>query len=466
MSDPYDVIVCGGGTAGAAAAISAARQGAKTLVVERLGALGGTQTQGWVTPMMPNYIGPHKLSRGVNLDIVREQAEIQPPWGDLDHADEWYDPTTLALVLDRLADAAGVTCLFNASLISATPSPPPAPSTPAMHRREEVPERRDTATPQHPNALRAIEIATRGGRQWIEGKAFIDCTGDAELSYYAGAELMGGNEEGVHQPMTLRFNMGNIDIAELSNKHSDILRMNRDGYVEAGYGEAKDGAMGPLVRQAIKDGVLEDDDLGYFQFFTVNGRPRELAFNTPRISGLDPLDPFQLSRAYQIGREKIFRIAAFMRRYIEGCQHAYVSVIAPLMGIRESRRVVGDYILTGDDHASCRKFPDAVARNRYPVDIHLAKGLDYRRFPPGEWHDIPYGSIVVKGFDNLWVAGRCLSADFVAQSAVRIQPVCRALGEAAGSAAALSVRQGVASRGLPYGELSPHLDLAMPAAVG
>lgn len=390
--------------------------------------------------MMPNYIGLHKLSRGVNLDIVRDQAGIQPPWGDLDHADEWYDPTALALVLDRLALKAGVTCLFNAWLIGA-----------------DVSESR---------TVRGIEVATRGGHTWIEGKAFIDCTGDAELCYYAGAEIMGGNEEGVHQPMTLRFTMGNIDIAELREKSGEYLRMNRDDYVECGYGEAKDGAMGSLVQRAVKDNVLDQDDLGYFQFFTINGRPRELAFNAPRISGLDPLDPLQMSRAYQIGREKIFRIAAFMKRYIGGCQDAYVSVIAPLMGIRESRRVVGDYVLTGEDHAACRKFPDVVARNRYPVDIHLAKGLDYRRFPPGEWHDIPYRSIVAKGFDNLWVAGRCLSADFVAQSAVRIQPVCRALGEAAGTAAALCANEGISARDLGYEVLAPHLDLTVPATGG
>jgi hypothetical protein len=132
------------------------------------------------------------------------------------------------------------------------------------------------------------------------------------------------------------------------------------------------------------------------------------------------------------------------------------------MGIRESRRVMGEYLLTEEDHGACRKFDDVIARNRYPVDIHLKRGIDYRRFPPGEWHDIPYGSIVVKGIDNLWVAGRCLSATFVAQSAVRIQPVCRAMGEAAGAAAALCAREGLNARDLPYEALRPHLDLAIP----
>lgn len=430
----FDVVVCGGGTAGASAAISAARLGAKTIVIEQMGSLGGTQSNGWVTPMMPNYVGPHKLSRGINLEIIRAQTSVQPA-GSIAHGDDWYDPAMLALVLDRMAADAGVACLFNASVCGARRSG---------------------------GRLESVKVTARGGPMLIEGRCFVDCTGDAELSMYAGAELMGGNQEGEHQPMTLRFTMGNVDLDALRSESGAYLRLNTQDYIETGYAEAKDSVMGDLVRRAIEEGVLLEDDLGYFQFFSINGRPRELAFNAPRISGLDPLDPFQMSRAYQIGREKIYRIARFMKLFFGGCSDAYVSVIAPLMGIRESRRVVGEYILTEEDHAACRKFETVVARNRYPVDIHLKSGLDYRKFPPGEWHDIPYESIVVKGLDNLWVAGRCLSATFVAQSAVRIQPVCRALGEAAGAAAAICASDGIKARELDYRRLAPHLDLAVP----
>lgn len=431
----FDTIVCGGGTAGAAAGIAAARAGARALIVEQLGALGGTQTQGWVTPQMPNYVGLHKLSRGLNLEILGRQGELQPP-GELDHGDDWYDPIALAVVLDRLAAEAGAECLFNATVVDV---------------------RRNGAR------VEAVEIAARGGRKWLEAETFVDCTGDAELCALAGADLMAGDETGEHQPMTLRFAMGNVDLDALRAGAPEILRLNTPEYVECGYGEAKDGTLAPRVREAIAAGVLEEDDLGYFQFFSVNGRPQELAFNAPRIAGLDPLDPFQMSRAYAIGRAKIFRILGFARRFLPGFENAYVSAVAPLMGIRESRRVVGEYVLTEEDHGMCRKFPNPVARNRYPVDIHLKKGLDYRKYPPGEWHDIPYGSIVVKGVDNLWVAGRCLSATFVAQSAVRIQPVCRALGEAAGISAALCAAQGLHARNLPYEELRPLLDLATPS---
>jgi hypothetical protein len=430
----WDVIVCGGGTAGAAAAIAAGRQGAKTLVVEAFGSLGGTQTNAWVTPMMPNYIGGFKLSRGLSMEITAELAKLEPP-GELDHGDDWYDPAGLALILDQLAGAAGVTCLFNATLIGAT---------------------------VESGRITAVEVATRGGRSLLRGKTFIDSTGDAELSYYAGAELMSGNEEGVHQPMTLRFTMGGIDMEKARRSLLSYLRVNEPDYMELGYHEAKASPMKETVCEAISNGILEEDDLGYFQLFSVNGRPGEFAFNAPRVAGYDPLEPFEVSRAYQVGRAKIYRIAAFMRSSFDGFQNSYVSVVAPLIGIRESRRVVGDYVLSEEDHLACRKFDDAIAHNRYPIDIHLKQGTDYRKFPPGEYHDVPYRSLVVKGFDNLWVAGRCLSATFVAQSAVRIQSVCRSMGEAAGIAASLCAKSGLSARDLDFAELASQLDLTTP----
>lgn len=430
----YDVIVCGGGTAGAAAGIKAARLGAKTLIVEAMSALGGTQTMGWVTPMMPNYIDGEQLSRGLNLEIQDEHGRLSPET-DFENAQVWYNPNALGLALDRIATEAGAECLFYALAVGAS----------VVNGRVDE-----------------IDIAVRGPQPMLKAtaKVFIDATGDATLSRLAGAKIESGDVTGKNQPMTLRFTLGNVDTLQVAQFFGDDARPNDPAFLSVGYAKAEESAIGSLVSKAIDEGVLEADDLGYFQFFTVLGRPRELAFNCPRIVGFDPEDPFEVSRALQIGREKVFRIAEFCKRYLPGFAGSYVSVVAPLVGIRESGRVVGDYILTEDDHQQCRKFPDAVARNRYPIDIHLADGgVELRKLPPNDYHEIPYRCLLPVGVDNLLVAGRCLSATFVAQSSVRIQPVCRALGEAAGTAAALSAQSGISPRDLPYERLREELDL-------
>jgi hypothetical protein len=276
----------------------------------------------------------------------------------------------------------------------------------------------------------------------------------------AGAKIESGDAGGKNQPMTLRFTLGNVDTQAVADFFAEDARPNQPDFLSVGYAKAEESRIAPLVRKAVDDQSLHEDDLGYFQFFTVLGRPRELAFNCPRITGFDPEDPADVSKALAVGREKIFRIAEFCKKHLPGFGASYVSVIAPLIGIRESGRVVGDYILTEDDHQQCRKFPDAVAKNRYPIDIHLADGgVELRKLPPNDYHEIPYRCLLPVGLQNVLVAGRCLSATFVAQSSVRIQPVCRALGEAAGAAAALSVRGGFGLRDLVYGDLRAELEL-------
>jgi hypothetical protein len=430
----YDVIVCGGGTAGAAAGIKAARLGAKTLIVEAMSALGGTQTMGWVTPMMPNYIGGEQISRGLNLEIQGEHGRLSPAT-DFPNAQVWYNPNALGLALDRMASEAGAECLFYAMAVEAQVSS---------------------------GVVSEITVACRGPKPLLRftGDVFIDATGDATLCRLAGAQIESGDATGTNQPMTLRFTLGNVDLAAVAAFFGEDARPNEPDFLSVGYAKAEESRIGDLVRKAVEEGVLAADDLGYFQFFTVLGRPRELAFNCPRLVGFDPEDPFEVSRALAVGREKVFRIAAFCRAYLPGFEASYVSVVAPLMGIRESGRVVGDYVLTEDDHQQCRKFPDAVARNRYPIDIHLADGgVELRKLPTEDYHEIPYRCLLPVGLENVLVAGRCLSATFVAQSSVRIQPVCRALGEAAGAAAALAVRGGRSPRDVEYSILRAELEL-------
>jgi len=432
------VLVCGGGTAGVVAASAAARAGADVLVVDQLGQLGGTQSAAWVTPMMPNKILTENLTHGLNDDILRRAAEYDPPPTDKSGDLLWFNPVTLTLVLDDLLAEAGGRVLYHTWISDAI---------------------------VENGALAGIVIENKSGRQRIQARVTIDCTGDADVAFRAGVPCVSGDpEEGRNQPMSLRFALAGVDQERAAAFLADELGMNcyaRPPLFEIGAGEAKNTPLGPLICSAVAEGVLAEDDLGYLQFFSMLGRPGELAFNCPRLAGLSATDAWDLSRAQTIGRQKIRRIARFFKTFVRGFEHSYIGAVAPMVGIRESRRIVGDYTLTEQDYLLEARFPDAVARNSYPIDIHSTKakgGLIMKHLPPGHYHEIPYRCLLPVGVENLLVAGRCLSATFAAQAAVRIQQNCRALGEAAGLAAALALETNVPPRHINTDELRRRLN--------
>ena len=208
--------------------------------------------------------------------------------------------------------------------------------------------------------------------------------------------------------------------------------------------ETGDWALKQLFSDAIAAGDLTREDMAYWQLFGVPGRRDTVTLNNPEFFDLpDATDPAQLTAVQIRGREAIFRQLAFYRKYFPGCENAYVSQIASMVGVRESRRIKTGYMLTALDLAQRRKFPDRIAQSNYPVDIH---GLSLDQQAKAEendrpWFEVPYRCLVVEDFRNLLVAGRCIGADFTAQSALRIQFTCRSLGEAAGIAAAMALEQ-------------------------
>jgi hypothetical protein len=432
MNHDWDIIVCGGGTAGAVAGIAAAREGAKTLIVEQFGALGGTQTQGWVTPMMPNFIGTTQLCQGLDAEIRRRHAAIHPGPPEEHNAQSWYNPHIVTMILDGLAEEHGTSLLFHSNVISVTKSADGW----------------------------IVTVANKSGLTDHACKIVIDATGDADAVRLAGGELFSGDDEGRHQPMTLRFTIANVDFAAVAADLATLGINTKPPLLYCGFAEATDSPLGDRVRQALADGVLEEGDLGYFQFFGILGRPRELAFNCPRLLGFDGASAEDLSRAQILGRKKIHRIHQFLTRYMPGFSDSYVGTIAPMVGVRESRRIVGEYVLTEEDCLSARKFEDPVARCNYPVDVHnpSGPGVVLKKIPAGDYYEIPYRCLIPKNLPNFLVAGRCLSATFNAQSSARIQPVCRAMGEAAGIAGALCVVRNVIPTALAYPELLERLD--------
>ncbi|AWN21865.1 FAD-binding dehydrogenase [Deinococcus irradiatisoli] len=433
MSLPYttlprrwDVLVAGGGTAGAIAGIAAAREGARVLVLESQGSLGGTGTNAWVTPLMRNVSGGVNLNRGLTDELKARLLARGDGAVDKNGNDNWFNPEALKYVLEVLLLEAGGEVLYHTSVV--------APVVEAGH-------------------IHSLVVHNKGGLQALEADVFIDATGDADVAAAAGVPFHAGDEDGLHQAMSLRFTLAGVDLERLCTflaEHGQWQESPRFMHFWMVWG--KKSSLEPLFRRAVVEGVLEERDGDYFQAFSVPGRPGELSFNCPRIRAdlNDGADPWHLSGAQTDGRESIERLIRFCKTFLPGCGQAYLGSYAPMVGVRETRRIVGDYTLTLGDILDSRKFEDAVCRNHYPVDIHSVKGgakLLHERegtapyFAPDAYHELPYRCLLPQGVENLLVPGRAASSTFEAQSSIRVQQNCHSMGEAAGVAAAWAARE-------------------------
>ena len=418
----YDVIVCGGGTAGSVAAVAAARHGARTLIIEQFGFLGGSQTAALVVPMMAFSTGKEQLVTGLNQEII-DRCNALPG----DNEGIFFNFELLKYVLEDMALEAGCELLYHTFICDAV---------------------------VEDGALRGVEVVNKSGKRTLRGAQFIDCTGDADVAFLAGVPCESGRpEDGLNQSASLRFVLGGVDLPALAQFLTDHGRPTPN-HVRFGCGFARggvgDSVLGELMERAERDGVFSAEEGGYIQFFTVPGRPGELAFNCPRVTHVNGAQAEDLTRVQVQGRRIIPKIVEFCRRYLAGFDNAYIAFTAPMVGIRESRRIVGEHVLDIEDFRRARKFPDGIAKSCYPIDIHNPSGVGVtlEKLPPGQYHEIPYRCLVPKGVDNLLVAGRCISATFEAQAAIRIEATCRAFGEAAGVAAALCLRHDTSPRAL------------------
>ena len=386
----WDLIVIGGGFSGTAAAIAAARQGLQVLLCDQAGYLGGAACNCLVNPFMRYWnTGEDRkpLSRGIFEEILTEMHKIDGGDGQA------FREETLKLVLDRMTVKAGVKVLLHVTLCSA-----------------EMEEGR----------VRAASFMSKAGLLKFHADYFIDATGDADLCVMAGFKTqLGRKEDQLCQPMTLCFRIANVDM--------DAFRANR-----------------PIINQVYqefqREGKIRNPRENVLIF--VHPVRNMLHFNTTRIVRLNPVDPFDLTRAEMEAREQMFEMVDFLKENIPGFEHADLAFSAPQIGVRESRMIEGEYVLTGEEVLAGMKFEDSIAAGNYDIDIHNPEGTgtDIYSLPKGAYYTIPYRTLVPKGARNLLVAGRCISADHAAQASVRIMPICATLGEAAGVAVSVASR--------------------------
>lgn len=404
LNEDYDVIVTGGGPAGCASAIASAREGARTLLVEATSALGGMGTMG----MVPGWCGFHDQERYIHSGIAEEvRVKLARNMG-VENTDELtngiIDPETLKAVYDNLMTDAGVDVLYHTTL-----------SGVEMKNKGEV---------------EALIMTNKAGLTAWQAKVYIDCTGDGDLAAWAGARFSKGDSVGDMQPVTHCFILSGVNDAPPQDPN--------------------------WLQKIIKD---DKYDLINCNFF---GLGREIGngvhcFNAGHIWDVDGTNPVSLSGALLSGR-KMARQAnrAFAEYLPERFGDASLTSTAPLLGVRETRRIIGDYILSVDDYNTRRHFPDEISLSSFFVDIHpswqhntqeqtgawdWSTEVNNYRYKAGETMGIPYRSLTPEGIKNVLVAGRCISTDREVNGAIRVMPTCLSTGEAAGIAAVMACKE-------------------------
>ncbi len=383
MTKRYDLIVLGGGITGVAAAVSAARQGLSVLLVEKTGCLGGAMSASLVYPFMRHATkgeNPTVLSRGIFEEMKNRHAS----YGDT----SWE---TYKILFDDMLTESGAEVLFHTCVF-----------------RAETQGRRVTK----------LFASSGAGILELEAEFFLDTSGDGELIAMTGCACQLGREEDcLCQPMTTCFRLSGVDIALFKEERPALQEIYKQQQAE---GRIQNPRENILVFFNLADGILH--------------------LNTTRVVRHDPTDPFALSRAEILARKQVLEMFAFLKANARSCKDASIVTIAAHIGVRESRKLKGEYILTAEDLLNSVDFEDTIALGCYSIDIHNPEGTGtyIRWLPDGEFYRIPYRSLLPREYDNLLAAGRCLSATHEAHSAVRIMPICACMGEAAATALAVA----------------------------
>ena len=437
LAGETDVLVVGGGPAGLGAAIAAADAGARVVLAERYGFLGGNATAALVMPLMsfhtqvptpekkgattllPTDHGPGEaVVAGVLRRLLERLVSVGgaiPPSLATGYVVP-FDPEWFKLVALELLDEAGVQFLFHAFASGVLPG------------------------------NEGVIFETKSGPLAIRARVIVDCTGDGDVAVQAGAPSELGRGDGLVQPMTLMFRIGEFQRTAFESYVKDNPKQWRGVH-----------GLWDLVRRASEAGELKlpREDILFF----ATPHEAELSVNSTRVTRVKGTDVWDLSYAEWASRNQMRQIEAFLRNYVPGFEEAYVIQSGVQVGVRETRRIIGEYQLNVDDVLGARKFDDAIARGAYPVDIHNPKGSGtvLKRLPPGEAYDIPLRCLLPKNTERVVVAGRCISGTHEAHSSYRVMPIVMATGQAAGVCAALAARQGRMPRSVSVHEVQREL---------
>ncbi|HEX8552482.1 MAG TPA: FAD-dependent oxidoreductase [Abditibacteriaceae bacterium] len=436
----FDVVVCGGGPTGVMAATAAARAGAKTLVVERHGFPGGSSTAALVHPWLSfhNKRGEVVLA-GLGQELVDRLVACGGSPGHLRDSIGFvysltpFDPDLTKIEMQKMLLESGAEVLLHTFI---------------------------TGVERVNDEVRSISVVMKGREETIRARTFIDATGDADIAWRAGAPIQPNRKNGelTTQPLTMNVRLSGVDWEPIrrfildnpDEFHDETL------FDDLRKGEPLTGVSGffSLFRAANEKLGIPRDRLLFFS----GNQPDECYVNTSRVTQLDGSDGFDLSAAELEGRRQVAALATWMKAEVPGFANSYISCIPTQIGVRETRRIEGDYILTQDDVVRGARFADAIARSAYPVDIHAPTGAGLvTSEAPENFYEIPFRSLLPRGLENVIVAGRCISATHEGHASTRLTPTCFAMGQAAGLAAALCTRENKRPRELDFALLRDEL---------
>jgi hypothetical protein len=450
MPREYDVIVAGAGMAGVVAAIAAARAGSKVLLTDRLPFLGGNMTAG----LLGNFLTFHnmkgeQITAGIAQEIVdlcierggafrEHRGHLPNAYGNA-YSVTPVDPEVLKLVTQILCVQAGVALLLNTYVAGI----------------EKDGER-----------ISAIRVVNKSGESTLRAKVFIDATGDADLVAMAGGRFHLGDDKGRVMSISLFSRLGGVDLDRhlaYVKENPDEFMLGEDPYIGKTKAEIAAGLKHwmdyPLVTGHYRTVKLAQSRGDFHPnrqrvVFQVTTIPGVVVLNATSLLGYDPTDGESMTKAALEGREQVFKVADFFRRYVPGFEKSFILDSASALGVRESRRIVGLRTLTTEACVEGRRSEDDIGLGAYCLDVHQGSGIiEHKHIRDGEAYGIPYGTLVPEVVDGVLVAGRSLDSERFANGSARCQAPIMAMGEAAGLAAALCAEHGFQPRDVPVGQL-------------
>ncbi|MDF2878053.1 MAG: FAD-dependent oxidoreductase [Clostridia bacterium] len=411
----FDLVVAGGGPAGIGAAVAAARNGTRVLLIEKAGYLGGMATDALVPAFCPYSNGEEVVIGGIGLEILEAMKKegYESPFYDYKpdrmKAFDWVpiDSEILKRVLDEIVIDSGCQVLLHTHVTDIT---------------------------CQDGFVESITVHSKEGSRLIKAKYFADCTGDADLVAMAGGAYEYGDKNGLVQAGTLCFKVANFDTERFMKYANEV---GEDGNLNVASKKAKEAGEFLEGEKNVAGIALQADGVA--------------GFNFGHVYDFYPLRASDLTRAEIEARSKIPEMIKFLRKYVPGAEKAVLVTSGPHIGLRESRRIVGEYQLTKQDYNNRMQFEDTIARYAYPIDRHAAKleEVDHdsddreyvaSKYKNGEYYTIPFRALLPKTIKNLIVAGRTISSDRAMMGSVRVMPACFATGQAAGTAAAICTK--------------------------